>query len=84
MAVVFRANAAVTNSAGKFLMANASPEDAPGTPANGKKKMRGHLGQNSACRFDHLLGKTPQDCFRRIRRDTFTKSDRAKIIAALI
>jgi hypothetical protein len=29
------------------------------------------LGQDSACRFDHLLGKTLQDCFRISRKNTF-------------
>jgi hypothetical protein len=32
------------------------------------------LGQDSACRFDHLLGKTLQDCFRISRKNTFTVS----------
>jgi hypothetical protein len=39
MAVVFSsASTAVTNSAGKFLMASASPEDAQRTPQMARKK----------------------------------------------
>ena len=45
MAVVFSsASAAVTNSAGKILMANASPEDAQRTPQIARKKCETNLG----------------------------------------
>jgi len=64
-------------------MANASPEDAQRPRKWQEKKCETNLAQDSGCRFDHLLGKTPQDCSR-IRHNTFTKFDLAKISAVSI
>src|ERR1700676_1389472 len=45
LAVVFSTSTAVTNSAGKFLMVNSSPEDAQGAPQMARKNDARALGE---------------------------------------